>query len=177
MTDQLADNLLFQINKYLSQKNLSRALEDAQEILRLAPSDPIAWYVFAKTKYFQESYEDCLYMLSKAAELDQRITHIWVLAGYCLIAQRQYQQAQEAFDYTLSLDENNFEAIFGLFLINLILLDEKKASHFLERAISINKNLTIYYANLLFDEFFSPSKSLDKSQKEDIKILLKRLAV
>jgi tetratricopeptide (TPR) repeat protein len=177
MTDELADNLLFQINKYLSTKDLSKAYEDAQEILRLAPSDPIAYYALAKTKYFQENYEDCLYLLSKAAELDQRITHVWVLAGYCLIAQRQYPQAQEAFDYTLSLDENNFEAIFGLFLINLILLDENKAQHFLERAFSINKSLTIYYTNLFFEEFFSPSKALDKTQKEDISILLKRLTV
>lgn len=177
MTDEIVDYLLSKINLYIKENKLEQAIEDAKDIIVLQPNQAVSWYSLASASYNADHFDEGLAAISKAAELEPKKAQIWVLGGYLLIATRQYREAIEAFNYVLSLEENNFEACFGLFVSYTILEKEKEAKEYFQKVQQLNTPLTIKMLQEFYEKFFKESKIINHQVKEDLEILIKRKSI
>ncbi|MCX8163734.1 MAG: hypothetical protein N3D10_04260, partial [Candidatus Micrarchaeota archaeon] len=135
------------------------------------------WYIAAFTYYNAEEYDQGLAAIAKAAELEPERKEIWVLGGYLLLATRQYKESKQAFEYVLNLDENNFEANFGLFINAIIGGEEQKAKEYFYKLNELNKPLNAKMLQHFYENFYEKSKTISKEQKEDLEVLIKKMLI
>ncbi|MEM4158459.1 MAG: tetratricopeptide repeat protein [Candidatus Anstonellaceae archaeon] len=176
MTSEIVDNLLVKISQYIKKNMPQLALQTSEDIIKLEQG-AIGWYSLALSKYNAEQYDEGLAAIAKAAEIDPKKKEIWILGGYLLIATRQYNEAKQAFDYALEIDENDFEANFGLFICYIIQKDEQMAKKIYEKLKELDQPSLAKMLYYFYENFYSGSNTINQDVKEDLEILIKKFLV
>ncbi|MCD6279719.1 tetratricopeptide repeat protein [Candidatus Micrarchaeota archaeon] len=174
MTDELSDDLIARNEEQLDEHKIEEAVETADEILKLNPDDAIALYIYGRSLYMKEQFEDALSYLSKAAEIDNKQKDIWQVIGYCLIAMGRYDEAIEPLEYVVSVDPENVEASYALGITYLIIGD-KRYDEMITKAFKLSKERAARLADQVYTKYISKSKEVDAHTKSVIERILSRI--
>ena len=174
MTDELSDELISRNEELLDEHKVAEALETAEEVLELNKDDAIALYLYGRSLYMDEDFEEALVYLSKAAELEREQKDIWQVIGYCLIALGRYDEAIEPLEYVVSVDPENVEALYTLGIVYLI-TGKKSYDELISKAFRLSKRRAVRLADQVYTKYISTSNSVDAHTKSVIERILSRI--
>lgn len=111
----LAPEELLERSKSLrKEKRFHEALVVAQACSQAAPTDPDAWWQVALNRYSLRDHKNAITALQKTVELAPEFSAGWSRLGTVLLALGEGQDAREAIETALNLDEENVEALEGM---------------------------------------------------------------
>jgi tetratricopeptide (TPR) repeat protein len=91
--------------------NKQRSFQEAERILRrgvsLDPNSWQGWFELAKAELSLENPQDALKDITRAQELNKDYPTIHLLMAHALLANRQYSQAAQEFEFFLSQAPND----------------------------------------------------------------------
>lgn len=174
MTTELEDHLISRNEELLDEHKIQEAETVAKEVLDLDPEDALPLYIYGRTLYMEEKFDDALSYLSKAAQLDRERPEVWQVIGYCLIAMGRYQEAVQPLEYVVAVQPDNVEARYTLGIVYLILGDDRYEK-IIRSAFEMSKQRSVRLAEQVYLRYISKSSEVDPHTKSVIERVIERL--
>ncbi len=120
--------------------DLSMAEESIARGIELSPSDPVGYLHLAAARFLFEQRAAALQSLARARELGfsteptrLRTSFDWFALGLFLESERRWTEAANAYERSVELDPERYQAHFQLYGVTAILGDHERAHAALER--------------------------------------------
>lgn len=144
----------------LGPEQYTRAQEEADIALTLAPDDPIVHYYMASVLELQGFYEAAIEQYDRAIDLDPNMVSLRIGLAYNFFALRDIPTAILTFEDALAIDPDSAEAYDGLGYMYFLIGEYPTAEENLLKAVELDSEMirghahlgAAYYRNLNYDQ-------------------------
>ena len=121
-------------------KQFEESLNLAKLAIKLNNTDEKLWLTLAEAQVANKLYQNALISLNKAQKINPKISQIYFAKSDIYLKISQLENAKSALEAGLSIDSDNYTAIFQLGNIFLIEKNYTEAIKFFEKSVKLKPN-------------------------------------
>ncbi|KAI3404028.2 CDC27 [Candida oxycetoniae] len=118
-------------------KNKTKLTLLANEMKDIDSQSAITWIVIGNLFSLNKEPEEAIRAFNKSLKL-QPLSYAYTLIGHEYMALEDLEKASSEFYRSLSMDERNYSALYGLGMVHLQLGEMDRAEYYIRKGISIN---------------------------------------